>query len=111
MPDKRPDKLLGALSLARRAHALAVGFDMVHKAAKEGAAALVLIAADASGGTEKRIRAACENACPVRKLSHSQTDLSQVTKKPAAVVAVTHTDLAALCLRECPAADDEEESL
>lgn len=91
------NKLLGALGLCRRAGKLALGSDRVLEQAAWGRAALVLLAADASGRTARRLREGCEGLCPVRSLPLSQTELLPLTNRPTAVLAVLDENLARLC--------------
>lgn len=91
------DKLLGALGLCRRAGRLALGFDRVLENALRGRAALVLLAADASGRTQRKVREGCEGLCPVRVLPLDQAALRPLTQKSTAVLAVLDENLAKLC--------------
>lgn len=91
------NKLLGALGLCRRAGKLALGSDRVLEQAARGRAALVLLAADASGRTARRMREGCEGLCPVRTLPLTQTGLLPLTNRPTAVLAVLDENLARLC--------------
>ena len=50
------NKLLGALSLCRKAGKLTMGFDPVAESAAKGKAALVLLAADLSAGRNEAER-------------------------------------------------------
>lgn len=94
------DKLLGALSLAKKAGALQVGFDAVHSAVKNGSAHLVLIAADVSPKTRQRILSACKT-CDVAALVLKQNMhyLAQITVKPVGLLALTDKNFAALCAK------------
>ncbi len=103
------DKLYNALSLAKRAGALTVGFDAVCEAAQKKEAALVLLASDTSEGTVKRVHRMCQNYCEVLFLPHTQEQISNITKKQIGVMAVTNTDLATLCLQYLQAGGHKEE--
>lgn len=99
------DKGLGALSLCKKAGALTVGFDAVKELAYKGDAWLVLFAEDASPATQKRLTKAIEDCAgpdgkpiPLTSLPYTQQQLMDITRKPAAVLAVTNQDLAVLCL-------------
>lgn len=108
----KQDKLLSAVSLARRSGNLIFGFDAVCEAAKGGQAFLVLLAQDASQGTQKRVRRACEPHCPVLSTHLQQEDIARITHKPAGVLAVLDKDLAKLCqsaFESTQLAGDEEE--
>ncbi|MDL2294518.1 ribosomal L7Ae/L30e/S12e/Gadd45 family protein [Ruminococcaceae bacterium OttesenSCG-928-D13] len=91
------DKLLGALGLCRRAGALAAGFDVVCEAAQGGKAELVLLAADASERTRRKVTEACLGRCKLIETDITQQALAGLLSKPTAVLAVTDKNLAALC--------------
>ena len=95
------ERLLGALSLARRAGALVCGFDEVCRAAGKGTAQLVLLAQDTAAGTAKRARAACQGRCQVLQPAITQQDLAAVARKPVGVLAITEPNLAELCRKCC----------
>lgn len=101
--------MFGALSLCKKAGKLAAGFDAVKEKALRGEAALVLLAVDASPGTQKRVRAVCQPLCPVESLPYTQNELASITRKPVGVLAVTSKDLAALCSKALAAAPPDEE--
>lgn len=88
---------MGALGLARRAGALAIGFDAVAQAVKAGRAQLVLVASDTSPKTLKRLAACCTKDMPPTELGLTKDELARITVKPAGVLAITNKDLAALC--------------
>ena len=92
-------KLFSALSLCKRARRLVLGFDAVMGSVARGEAALVLLAADVSAGTEKRVRRNCEGLVPCEKMPLVQTDLCPITLKKVGVYAVTDEQLAVLCRR------------
>ncbi len=110
-PQGSTQKLLGALGLARRAGKLVAGFDAVCETAQKGGALLVLLCADASTGTARRVRAACQGYCPVRAIPLGQGDIAAITGKPAGVLAITNKDFKVLCLNALAPfqAGDEEE--
>lgn len=92
------NKMLFSLSLCRKAGALVTGFDAVQEAVLRQKTQLVLLAKDASDGTQKRIRRACDEAgVPTELLTLTQQQLSEVTKKPVAVLCVADENLARLC--------------
>lgn len=95
------DKLLGALSLCKKAGALVAGFDAVCESAEKGEAALLLFAADLSPKTRKRACDAAKNL-PYRDLPYTQDEMQPITKKRVGVLAVTSPDLAALCTKAFP---------
>ncbi len=94
---KRTDKLLGAISLCRKAGKLAVGFDTVLAAVLRGDAQLVLLAQDVSAATEKRVMNACGGECKTAKLPYTQVQLAMVVRKAAGVLAVSDAGLAQVC--------------
>lgn len=101
MADKTPQaaagqKLFSALSLARKAGALAAGFDAVESALLTGTAQLVLLAADVSPRTGGKITDRAQGI-PVRALPFTQQQIADITRKPVGVMAVTNKDLATLC--------------
>lgn len=101
------DKLLGALGLCRRAGRLAMGAEQVLETAARGRAQLVLLAADASERTVRRIGESCEGLCPVRRIHLAQAELSALGRRPVAVLAVTDQNLARLC-QSCLAPPQED---
>lgn len=98
------ERLLGALGLCRRAGGLLAGFDAVCGAARQGKAALVLLAHDAAERTGRNVRLACRDRCDVAELTLSQAEIARIAGKRAAVLAVNTKELAALCksaMRPC----------
>ena len=91
-------KLFGALGLCRRAGRLATGFERVLENACQGRAQLVLLAADASERTARKVKEGCEGLCEVRRIPLTQAELLPITQKPSAVLAVLDENLARLCL-------------
>ena len=102
------DKLLSALSLCKKAGALAEGFDAVEGALKSGRAALLLFAKDISAGTKKRAITAKPKSLPALTLPYEQKDLAILTRRPVGVLAVTNEDLAVLVHKNiAPSAKEE----
>lgn len=93
----RRQKLLGALSLCKKAGALTAGFDAVCQSARTGQAALLLFAGDTSPATQKRVLQVAKRGLPTGVLPLTQQDIAAVTQKQFGVLAVTNKDLAALC--------------
>ena len=58
-------KLLSAISLCRKAGKLVKGYDAVQESVYSGKAWLVLLAADVSDGTAKRMNRTCEELVEV----------------------------------------------
>ena len=92
------DKLLGALGLARRAGALALGADAVQDALQRGRAALALYTQDAAPGSVQRLqRLGSSTGCEVRPLPLTMEQLAGLFHKGVGVLAGTDKNLAALC--------------
>lgn len=92
------NKLMGLLSLCRKAGKLKIGFEPVREAAEAGEAQLVLYAADFSPRSRERMeRALAEGADPPEELvtGFSMEELAQVCGKLAGVVAVIDDGFAA----------------
>lgn len=96
------DKLLGALGLARRAGALAVGTDSVLEAVAAGRAVLVLCAQDLSAASRRRLQNAVGDACVPVDIPLSMDQLAPLLHKAAGVLAVTDKNLAVLCRKNLP---------
>ena len=92
------NKLLGLLSLCRKAGRLRIGFEPVREAAESGEARLVLFAADFSPRSRERMeRALTRDGDPPERMDTdlSMDDISQVCGKLAGVVAVADDGFAA----------------
>ncbi|NLW79650.1 MAG: 50S ribosomal protein L7ae [Ruminococcaceae bacterium] len=94
------DKLLGALGLARKAGKLRVGFDAVCDSAAQGEVVLVLLARDLSPKTAKRVHTRCVSPCEVMAIHLTQQDIAAIAGKPAGVLGLADTGLAALCKKQ-----------
>lgn len=90
-------KLFSAVSLCRKAGRLVLGFDAAVDSVYAGKAFLVLLAADASEGTQRRMRRTCEELVPCLRIPLTQQEMSVITRKNVAVYAVTDENLANLC--------------
>ncbi len=102
------DKLLGALSLCRKAGKLVMGFDPVAESAAKGKAQLVLLAADLAEGSRKKALRFCEAAgLEPRALPLTQQQLLAVTPKRTGVFAVIDKGLAQLVERQLAPAGPE----
>ncbi len=95
MPMKGNDKLLGAVSLCRRAGKLAVGFDATVKAVGKGAA-LVLMSNDAAERTTRNVARICEDIAQIVNLPYTQAEIEQATGRKFAVAAVCDENFARL---------------
>lgn len=99
--------IIFALSLCRKAGALVTGFDAVKESVQKDKAYLVLCAGDVSDGTRRRVHTFCEDLIELVELPQTQFALSQISKKPTGVFAVTDPELAKLCRKA--AANEKEE--
>ncbi len=93
------DKVLGALSLSKKAGRLKTGYDAVCESVLKGKASLVLFASDVSEGTKKRILAIVNGECPSYDLPYRQQELAGITRKAVGVLAVEDEGLAKLCVQ------------
>ena len=93
------DKLAAALSLCRKAGALAWGFDAVKDAVLKNNAYAVFITPDFSEGSKKRVKHFCEGIVQVEELPYKKEDLLSITRKATGVFAVCDENLANLCLK------------
>ncbi|MDD3429732.1 MAG: ribosomal L7Ae/L30e/S12e/Gadd45 family protein [Oscillospiraceae bacterium] len=91
------NKLLGALSMCRRAGGLVMGFDAVKESVQKGKAYLVLVASDLSPNTLKRVGYFCEDfEMEYHTMPVSIDDLLAITPKAVGVFAITDGQLAKL---------------
>lgn len=92
------NKLLGLLSLCRKAGRLRIGFEPVKDSLEAGEARLVLFARDFSPRSRERmerILMGCFSPPPSGTADLTMFDISQVCGKPAGVVAVADDGFAA----------------
>lgn len=101
------DKMLGALSLCKKAGALTVGFDAVCEKLEKKEAKVLFFAKDLSDKTQKRVLAQAGET-PAHVLALTQDELSEITRRPAGVLAVTNQDLTALCLAKMTAEEETD---
>ena len=88
-------RLLGQLGLAARAGRLRVGMDAVEESVRRGEARAVIVAADASAGTERRIGRLLSGRPPGCKVVVDGDRLGHaVGRSRVVVVAVTDSSLA-----------------
>ena len=90
------NKLLFALSLAKKSGKLVVGFDAVKSAVIHGNAHIVLLANDLSEKTIKRVQYFCEDITDVYNTGLTQFEISQVAGRLTGVLAVADENLAIL---------------
>ena len=90
------NKLLFALSLAKKSGKQVMGFDAVKTAVIHGTAHIVLLAEDLSEKTVKRVNYFCEDLTEVHNTGLTQFEISQVAGRLTGVLAVTDENLAVL---------------
>ena len=90
------NKLLFALSLAKKSGKRVMGFDAVKTAVIHGTAHIVLLAEDLSEKTVKRVNYFCEDLTEVHNTGLTQFEISQVAGRLTGVLAVTDENLAVL---------------
>ena len=90
------NKLLFALSLAKKSGKLVMGFDAVKTAVIHGTAYIVLLADDLSEKTVKRVNYFCEDLTEVHNTGLTQFEISQVAGRLTGVLAVADENLAIL---------------
>ena len=89
-------RILGMLSLCRRAGRLSLGFDLVREGCKTGKTKLVLMAADLSPASAKRIAAAAaQNKIHTLTLPVQMLEVAQVTGKLTGILGVDDQGFAA----------------
>ncbi len=95
----RPDKALQMIGMAQRAGKVKSGGFMTENCVKDGSAALVIVAADASDNTRKQFLNMCGYyKVPVRSYSDMETLGHSIGKEFRASLAVTDEGLAAKIL-------------
>ena len=103
------DKLLAAISLCRKAGKLVKGFDAVQESVYSGKAGLVLLAADVSDGTAKRMGRTCEDLVDCLRMPLTQLELCSLTYKKVGVYSILDENLANLCRQYLTAEKEENE--
>ena len=91
------NRIIFAMSLAKKAGKLVCGFDRVKTAVIRGEGYLVVLSSDLSEKTVKRVNYFCEDIADVYKTSLTQYDISQVAGRLTGVVTITDENLAKLC--------------
>ena len=91
------NKIMFALSLAKKSGKLINGFDPVKQAVADGTAKMVFVTSDTSEKTLKRVQQFCQDIIEVNVLSLTQFDISQITNKLTGVFAVVDENIAVLC--------------
>ena len=91
------NKILFALSLAKKSGKLIYGFDPVKQSVTDKTAKIVFVAKDTSEKTIKRVQTFCKDTTEVYILPVTQFEASQVTNKLTGVFAVADENIAILC--------------
>ena len=91
------NKMMFALSLAKKSGKLIYGFDPVKQAVTDKTAKLVCVTSDTSEKTLKRVNQFCQGIIEVQVISLTQFEVSQITNKLTGVFAVVDENIAVLC--------------
>ncbi len=91
------NKILFAMSLAKKAGKLISGFDRVKTAVMKGEGYIVVLAQDLSEKTVKRVNYFCEDIADVYMTDLTQYDISQVAGRMTGIITITDENLAILC--------------
>ena len=91
------NKLMFALSLAKKSGKLINGFDPVKEAVADGTAKMVFVTSDTSEKTIKRVQQFCQDVMEVNVTSLTQFEVAQITNKLTGVFAVVDENIAVLC--------------
>lgn len=94
MNENTPKKVLGLLSLCRRAGRLTVGMEAALEKAQKGEAALILLAEDLSPHSAERLQRKLPQGVTVRSLPCTMQTLSVVTGKKTGILAVCDENFA-----------------
>ena len=91
---KPPDRFLGLCGLCRRAGRIVLGAPLIFYALREKTPpSLVLLAADASAGSEKKLRTKCEfYRVPLLKTPYTKEVLAHAVGKDAPLAAIAVMD-------------------
>ena len=101
------NKMMFALSLAKKSGKLIYGFDPVKQAVTDKTAKLVCVTSDTSEKTLKRVNQFCQGIIEVQVISLTQFEVAQITNKLTGVFAVIDENIAILCKK---AISSEKES-
>ena len=91
------NKIMFALSLAKKSGKLIYGFDPVKQAVADKTAKMVFVTSDTSEKTLKRVQQFCQGIMEVNVTSLTQFEVSQITNKLTGVFAVVDENIAVLC--------------
>ena len=92
------NKMMFALSLAKKSGKLIYGFDPVKQAVTDKTAKLVCVTSDTSEKTLKRVNQFCQGIIEVQVISLTQFEVAQITNKLTGVFAVVDENMAILCV-------------
>ena len=93
------NRILFAMSLAKKAGKLVCGYDRVKTAVIRGESSMVVLAQDLSEKTIKRVTYFCEDIADVYKTSLTQFEISQIAGRLTGIVTITDENLAVLCAK------------
>lgn len=102
------DKLLSALSMARGAGKLKIGFDACRDAVMSGAP-MAVIASDVSERTASAVHRFCEGLCSVVTLDETQSEIEMKFGRRFGVAAVTDGNFASLIRKNLRPEQEENE--
>lgn len=91
------NKILFAMSLAKKAGKLVCGFDRVKASVLKGEGYIVVLSGDLSEKTVKRVNHFCDGIADVYNTALTQYDISRVAGRLTGIVAITDENLAKLC--------------
>ena len=91
------NKLLFAISMAKKSGKLVYGYESVKTAALDGSARLVIVTKDTSEKSIKRVKYFCEDIIDVYVAPLTQFEVSQVAGRLTGILAVSDENLAILC--------------
>lgn len=104
------DKLFSSLSLCRKAGKLRMGMDTVKEEILSGGTRLILLSSDISERSERQIRLACgETGARAVKISYDMLELSRITGKPYAIIAVCDEGFAGMLRKLLPPEEPGEQ--
>ena len=105
------NKLLGLLTMCRKAGQLQMGFDAMKEALTGGKAKAVIIAADVSPKTEKEARFfANKYDVPARKTDTSLDEIYSHLGKRAGILTICNDGFAKKALDKCRGQEDRNDS-
>lgn len=90
------NKILFAISLARKSGKVSMGFDMVKERIEKNRAKVVVLAADTSRRTGENIKRLTGSKVPLYTVGLTQYDLSTVCGRLTGVISVNDENLAVL---------------